>query len=74
MDDLALNAEQCSKLALVVPIPEEEKLLEENRSKADELTKEEQYLISILRVPGMMSHLDCMEVKFNFSNRFLTMN
>ena len=58
----------------MVPIPEEEKLLEENRSKAEELTKEEQYLISIIRVPGIMSHLNCMEVKFHFSNKFLGMN
>ena len=41
VDDFALNAEQASKLALIIPSPEQEKLLEANRPKALELTKEE---------------------------------
>ena len=53
VDDFALNAEQASKLALIIPSPEQEKLLEANRPKALELTKEEQYLLELLRVPGI---------------------
>ena len=41
---------------------------------ADELTKEEQYLLELIRVPGIKGHLNCLDVKFNFSNRFLNLN
>ena len=74
LDDFALNPEQISKLALVIPTPEQEKLLEENRHCAHELSKEEQYLLEILKVPGIGGHLNCMEIKFNFSERFLSVN
>ena len=38
------------------------------------MTKEEQYLLEILRVPGIMGHLTCLDIKFNFSERFLNLN
>ena len=57
LDELALTSEQAEKIRLIVPEPEQEKLLEDNRDKADELTKEEQYLLEILRVPGIKGHL-----------------
>ena len=40
-DEYALNTDQASKLALIVPQPEQSKLLEDNREVADELSKEE---------------------------------
>ena len=57
LDDFALNEEQVSKINLIIPEPEQEKLLEDNRAAAAELTNEEQYLLSILRVPGIKGHL-----------------
>lgn len=74
LDEFALTGDQCEKIKLIVPGPEEEKLLEDNRSKAEELTVEEQYMLNILKVPGIMGHLNCLEVKFHFSNTFLTLN
>ena len=59
---------------MLVPLPEHEKLLEDNREAADELSKEERYLLDLIRVPGLGAHLRCMDVKFNFSARFLTLN
>jgi len=58
----------------MVPLPEDLQILEENRAIAKELTKEEQYLMEICKVPGIKSHLDSLEVKFSFSDRFLSMN
>lgn len=74
LDDISLNAEQATKLSLIIPNEEQMKLLEENRTVAEELSKEEQYLLEILRVPGIKAHLQCMEIKFNFSERFLVLN
>lgn len=74
LDDISLNAEQATKLSLIIPNEEQMKLLEENRAVAEELSKEEQYLLEILRVPGIKAHLQCMEIKFNFSERFLVLN
>ena len=74
LDELALNAEQAEKVRLIVPEPEQAKLLEDNRAKADELTKEEQYLLEILKVPGIKGHLICLDIKHNFSDRFLNLN
>jgi len=58
----------------MVPLPEDIQILEDNRAIAKELTKEEQYLMAICQVPGIKSHLDSLEVKFSFSDRFLSMN
>ena len=58
----------------MVPLPEDLQILEDNRAIAKELTKEEQYLMKICQVPGIKSHLDSLEVKFSFSDRFLSMN
>ena len=74
LDEFALTAEQAEKIRLIVPEPEQEKLLEDNRAHAEELTKEEQYLIEILRVPGIKGHLICLDIKHNFSDRFLNLN
>ena len=74
LDEFALTAEQAEKIRLIVPEPEQEKLLEDNRAHAEELTKEEQYLIEILRVPGIKGHLICLDIKYNFSDRFLNLN
>jgi len=74
LDDISLNTEQAAKLLIIVPNAEQEKILEDNRAFAEELTKEEQYLLEILRVPGIKAHLECMEIKFNFSERFLVLN
>lgn len=74
LDDYAVNAEQVTKLLLVIPDDETIKVLEQNRSIATELTKEEQFLLHILTVPGIKSHLECLEIKFNFTDRFLVLN
>ena len=74
VEDFSLSAEQVQKLALIVPRPEQEKLLEDNRASAAELSKEEQYLLDIMRLPGLQGHLNCLEVKFNFSDQFLILN
>lgn len=31
-------------------------------------------MLEILRVPGIMGHLTCLDIKFNFSERFLNLN
>ena len=49
-------------------------MLEQNRSIAHELTKEEQFLMKIMTVPGIKAHLQCLEIKFNFAERFLVLN
>jgi len=59
---------------MIIPEPEQEKLLEAERPKAEELSKEEQYLLEIIKVPGIKGHLDCLEIKFHFSERFLNLN
>lgn len=74
VDDVLINADQAQKLTSIMPTQEQEKLLEDNRACASELTKEEQYLLEILRVPGIKGHLNCLEVKFSFSNNFLNLN
>lgn len=74
LDDYAINSEQALKLLLIIPDNETTKMLEENRSIAHELTKEEQFLMKIITVPGIKSHLECLEIKFNFTDRFLTLN
>ena len=56
------------------PVPENEKLLEENREVSHELTREEQYLLELLRIPDVRNHLRCLEIKFSFPNQFLTLN
>ena len=62
-------------MQLIIPKTDESiKLLEDNREKASELTKEEQYVLQLLKVPGIMGHLHCLEIKFNFNDRFLTLN
>lgn len=58
----------------MIPAADEIQLLEENREKANELTKEEQYLIEILIVPGIKAHLDVLVIKNNFGEQFLNCN
>ncbi len=58
----------------MIPAADEIQLLEENREKANELTKEEQYLLEILTVPGIKAHLDVLVIKNNFGEQFLNCN
>ena len=45
LDEISLSAEQATKLQLLIPNEDQIKLLEENRAVAEELSKEEQYLL-----------------------------
>ena len=56
------------------PNEEEEKLLNENKHIADELSKEEQFLLKLMKVPHLEQHLQCIEIKQQFNPRFLSLN
>ena len=58
----------------MIPEPDVIKQLEDNREKAHELSKEEQYLLEIIKLPGVKGHLQSAEIKFAFTERFLAMN
>ena len=74
LDDFMLNEDQIQKVCLMIPEPDLVKQLEDNRAAADELSKEEQYLLEIIKLPGIKGHLQSAEIKFAFSERFLAMN
>lgn len=57
LDDFTLNEDQIQKVCLMIPEPDLVKQLEDNRAAADELSKEEQYLLEIIKLPGVKGHL-----------------
>ena len=69
-----LNEEQLTKLILMSPNEEEEKILKESISIADELSKQEQFLIHLLKVPNLKTHLQCINFKLCFYPNFLKLN
>lgn len=74
LDDFSLNADKTEIIAKMFTDPEIEKTLEANRADAEDLTKEENYMLDLLRIPRLVDHLSCLDVKFNFTNRFLMLN
>ena len=58
----------------MLPNEEEEKLLRENIGMADELSKQEQFLIHLMKVPNTKAHLECIDFKLCFSRNFLKLN
>lgn len=57
LDDFTLNEDQIQKVCLMIPEADLVKQLEDNRAAADELSKEEQYLLEIIKLPGVKGHL-----------------
>lgn len=57
LDDFTLNEDQIQKVCLMIPEADLVKQLEDNRADADELSKEEQYLLEIIKLPGVKGHL-----------------
>ena len=74
LDEFALKDEQIEKVRIMIPSLEIQKQLEDNRASFYQLTTQEQYLLEILRLPGITAHMQCLEIKTEFSERFLQLN
>ena len=71
IDECAMTEEKLGKLIKMSPNEEEEKTLRENIAIADELSAQEQFLIQLIKVPRLETHLRAMLFKVCFSPNFL---
>ena len=74
IDEYNLSEDQLAKLLRMSPNAEEEKVLKENIAISDQLSKQEQFLLQLMKVPNLKGHLSCIMFKICFSANFLKLN